>query len=83
MTVHSVELAWLSLGKRIAVASGAAVGLGSLLVDAPVWVASLRGAGTVLAVLFVVHQGLRVTTWAWSAPMHATHAEMEADEPLD
>jgi hypothetical protein len=58
-----VDRAWLSLGNRLAVASGAAVGLGSLLVDAPVWVASLRGAGTVVAVLVVARQGLRLLTW--------------------
>ncbi len=68
MTVPSVEIAWLSIGKRIAVASGAAVGLGSLLVNAPVWVASLRGAATVVAVLLVARYGLRLTTWAMKEP---------------
>ena len=35
-------------------ASGALAALVSLLVDAPVWVASARGAGTALVVLIVV-----------------------------
>lgn len=43
-----------SLGRRLAAISGALVALTSLLVDAPVWVASARGGCTTLAILVVV-----------------------------
>lgn len=53
-TAQSVGLGLASLGRRVAVGSGALVALVSLLVDVPVWVASARGAGTAIAVLLVV-----------------------------
>ena len=54
ITAHSVERGLAALGRRIAVAAGALTALVSLLVDAPVWVASARGAATAICVLFVV-----------------------------
>jgi len=57
-TAHSLGRDLVALGRRTAVAAGALAALVSLLVDAPVWVASARGAATVLAVLLV----LRVAT---------------------
>lgn len=53
-TAQPTELDVSAPGRRVAVGSGALVALVSLLVDAPVWVASARGAGTALAVLLVV-----------------------------
>jgi hypothetical protein len=57
-TAHSLESDLATLGRRVAVGAGALAALVSLLVDAPVWVASARGAATLLAVLFV----LRIAT---------------------
>ncbi len=56
----SLELALASFGRRIAVAAGALVALVSLLVEVPVWVASLRGGLTTISVLLVVRLGGRV-----------------------
>jgi len=58
ITAHSLEGDLASSGRRVAVAAGALAALVSLLVDAPVWVASARGAATLLAVLFI----LRIAT---------------------
>lgn len=44
ITAHSLPAAWLAFGRRAAVAGGALAALVSLFFDAPVWVASLRGA---------------------------------------
>ena len=53
-TAPSVGARLSALGRRVAVGSGALIALLSLLVDAPVWVASARGAVTAVAVLLVV-----------------------------
>lgn len=53
-TAQSVGSGLSALGRRVAVGSGALIALVSLLVDAPVWVASLRGAATAVAGLLVV-----------------------------
>ena len=53
-TAQPVVPALYALGRRVAVGSGALVALVSLLVRTPVWVASVRGAGTMLAVLLVL-----------------------------
>jgi len=54
ITAHSVERGMATLGRRVAVAAGALAALVSLLVDAPVRVASARGAATAICVLLVV-----------------------------
>jgi hypothetical protein len=54
ITAHSIERGLAALGRRIAVAAGALAALVSLLVDAPVWVASARGGVTAICVLLVV-----------------------------
>ncbi|HVS09621.1 MAG TPA: hypothetical protein VMS76_07075 [Planctomycetota bacterium] len=52
-TAHALGRAWLALGRRLAVAAGALAGLLSLHAHAPVWVASLRGGLTFIAVLLL------------------------------
>ena len=52
--MNALSYGFSSIGKRLAAISGASVALASLLVDAPVWVASARGACTTLAILLVV-----------------------------
>ena len=54
ITAHSLDIALLSFGRRLAVVSGALVALVALLVDAPVWVASARGALTLVAMLLTL-----------------------------
>jgi len=53
-TAQSVGAGLAALGRRVAVGSGALIALLSLLVDAPVWVSTARGAATAVAVLLVV-----------------------------
>lgn len=52
--MNGLRTGFSALGRRLAVVAGALVGLTSLLVHAPVWVATARGAGTTFAILFVV-----------------------------
>jgi hypothetical protein len=54
ITAHSLQAAWLAFGRRAAVAGGALAALVSLLFDAPVRVASLRGALAWLALRVLV-----------------------------
>lgn len=51
---HPLSAAWLAIGRRAAVAGGALAALLSLWFDAPVWVASLRGALAWLALQALV-----------------------------
>jgi hypothetical protein len=60
ITTHPLTAAWLALGRRAAVAGGASAALVSLLFDAPVWTATLRGAAAWLALCVIV----RVTAHA-------------------
>jgi hypothetical protein len=53
-TARSVGSGFSALGRRVAVGSGALIALISLLADAPVWVASGRGAATAIAGLLVI-----------------------------
>jgi hypothetical protein len=53
-TAQSVATGVSALGRRVSVGAGALVSLAALLADAPVWVASARGAGTAIAGLLVV-----------------------------
>jgi len=54
ITTHPLSAAWLVLGRRLAAAGGAFCALLSLFFDAPVWVASLRGAAVWLALRWLV-----------------------------
>lgn len=67
ITVHPLSAVWLALGGRAAAAAGAFCALLSLFFDAPVWVASLRGA----AVWFVLR---------WLVRLSARAAEATLDE---
>ncbi|MCC7011045.1 MAG: hypothetical protein IT454_00670 [Planctomycetes bacterium] len=54
ITAHPLSAAWLALGRRLAAAGGALAALVSLFFEAPVWVASLRGALAWIAVRVLV-----------------------------
>jgi hypothetical protein len=54
LTSHPLTSAWLAFGRRAAVAGGAFAALLSLHFDAPVWIASLRGALAWLALRVLV-----------------------------
>jgi hypothetical protein len=70
ITAHPLTAAWLAFGRRVAVAGGAFAALLSLCFDAPVWIATLRGA-----VAWLVLRGIvRVTA-------HAQLASMDREEP--
>jgi hypothetical protein len=70
ITAHPLPAAWLALGRRAAVAGGSLAALLSLYFDTPVWVASLRGALTWIALRVIV----RLTA-------HAQLASIGPDEP--
>ena len=70
--------AWMALGHRVAVAAGAACGLISLLWDAPVATAALRGGLTWFAVL--AHFRLSARALGWRLMQEAAE-EGAADEP--
>ena len=53
----SLQAAWGATGRHLAVSSGALVALVSLLADAPVSVASLRGAVTCLVLVALTRIG--------------------------
>lgn len=57
ITAHKLLTTWFALGKRGAVAAGALAALVSLLHDAPLWVATLRGAAVWAAVLALACAG--------------------------
>lgn len=61
---HSLALAWVSLGRRIAAASGALAALVALLQDVNLWMASLRGGATCLAVLVLVRLARAALEWS-------------------
>lgn len=54
LTAHPLAAAWLAFGGRCAAAGGAFCALLSLWFDAPVWVASLRGAAVWLALRWLI-----------------------------
>lgn len=71
---------WLAFGRRLAAGAGALVALISLLVHVPLFVASLRGAGTALALLAVVHLGRRALAWSLAV---AERSGAESDGPAE
>ena len=79
-TVHPLSSVWPDLGRRLAVAAAACVALLSIWMDCPLWVASARGAATLMAMLctvrlaqFVVELCVRVDQ-AKPAPVAAQRA---------
>lgn len=77
ITAHPLAAAWLGLSRRVAVAAGALAALVSLIFDTPVWVASLRGAGTWFAVLVLAH----VSRSALVASLRASRKRAVVKEP--
>lgn len=59
----TLEAAWLGFGQSVAVASGAAFALLSLLFHVPVWVAAVRGGLLFIGLLMLV----RATLWLVAA----------------
>lgn len=51
---ESFDVAWAPYGRVVAVASAALIALLGVLAHAPVWLACLRGAGTLVLVLVLV-----------------------------
>ena len=61
---QGLVIAWTDFGRRTAVLAGMAVAIVSLIQDCPVWVASLRGAGTIVVVLLLVNWIARLIDWS-------------------
>lgn len=74
--------AWLASGRRIAVTVGSSVALISLISDAPVRIASLRGAIAWGAVLALVSVGTWITPRVFQANPHDEELE-ELEGVLD
>lgn len=67
-TARSADEPWLGFGRRLAVAAGALAALVSLLVGAPLSVASLRGALTCAGVWAVARAGGRLLALVGASP---------------
>jgi len=82
-TARRLSLQWLALARHLAVGAGALVALVSLIVDAPLETASLRGALTVIALLVVTRYAHRAIAWALAArDADGPAAEEPAASPL-
>ena len=55
---------WTDFGRRLAVVAGLGAALVSLVAEAPLWVASARGAGTTLVLALLVHVIARLLAWS-------------------
>ena len=56
--------AWTDFGRRTAVVAGMGVALVSLINECPLWVASVRGAATIVVVALIVHWITRLLAWS-------------------
>ncbi len=70
-----LHTAWRDLSRRLAVLAGAGSGLLSLVMDAPVTTAALRGLGAYVALLLVARIGAGASS---STPARALDQEAEA-----
>jgi hypothetical protein len=57
-------IAWTDFGRRTAVVAGMGVALISLIQDCPLWVASARGAATIVTLAVIVHLVNRLLAWS-------------------
>jgi hypothetical protein len=67
-TAGSLAATWLSIGRRAAVGGGAAVALVALWNDVNLWMASLRGGLTCIAVLVLAKYAARALHWSANDP---------------
>ena len=70
-----LQTTWRDLTRRLAVLAAAGAGLLSLVMDAPVTVAALRGAGAYVALLVVAKIG--------SLAIASTSARAKLSEPVE
>ncbi|HTF91368.1 MAG TPA: hypothetical protein VK843_23355 [Planctomycetota bacterium] len=61
---QGLVIAWSEIGRRAAVLAGMCVALVSLIQKCPLWVASARGAGTIVVVALIVHWIARLLAWS-------------------
>jgi len=61
---QALAAAWAEFGGRLAVLAGMCVALGSLMQHCPVWVASVRGGFTTIAIALIVHWVARLLVWS-------------------
>jgi len=57
-------IAWTDMGRRTAVIAGMGVALISLVANCPLWVASARGAVTIVALASIFHVVARLLAWS-------------------
>ncbi len=72
---QTLVTAWTEFGRRTAVLAGMCVAIGSLIEDCPVWVASLRGAGTIITVALLVHWFARLLAWSCAGDREESRAQ--------
>jgi hypothetical protein len=77
--VQSLLTTWSELGRRAAVIAGAGVALLALVQDCPVWVASARGAGALVAVALIAHGVAGVLAWSADGDRAEARARMLAE----
>ena len=78
---QGLVIAWTDFGRRAAVIAGMCVALVSLIEDCPVWVASARGAGAIVAVLLLAHWIMRLIAWSHAGAREELRARTAATLP--
>ena len=78
----SLRYALGAFGRRLAVGCGALVALASLLVDAPVSIASLRGAVATLSLVALTRVGEWISDRT-ATPARPARAEADGGAPLE
>jgi hypothetical protein len=73
--------AWTEIGRRTAVIAGMGVALGSLMQHCPVWVASARGAGTLIGTALLVHWIARLLSWSSEGDREEARVRAAANHP--
>jgi hypothetical protein len=77
-TPQALVQSFTDYGRRAAVLAGLCAALISLIEDCPVWVASVRGAGTTVGVALLVHGIVRLIVWSGEGDREEAMAEAAA-----
>ncbi|MEO6708483.1 MAG: hypothetical protein ABI054_11745 [Planctomycetota bacterium] len=80
---QGLVIAWSEIGRRTAVVAGMCVALVSLIQKCPLWIASARGAATIVLVALIVHWFARLLAWSSEGDREESRARVPmAIEPL-
>jgi hypothetical protein len=71
-------IAWTDFGRRTAVLAGMGVALISLVQHCPLWVASARGAATIVVLALIVQLVTRLLVWSNAGDRDESLAKLAA-----